>query len=200
MKPYAPACDKNKRPILDILCGYLSEAGSVLEIGSGTGQHAVFFAANMPWLNWITSDLAHRKEGIAAWLEEAGLPNLGGPLALDADFAETWQVPVIDAIFTANTLHIMPWETGTKAIAGSAALLGPGGQLLIYGPFNRDGRHVGRGNALFDAQLRADGKGQGLRDLEAVQQEALTAGLEPVAVHPMPANNFILAFQRGPVK
>ena len=200
MKPYAPACDKNKRPILDIMRGYLSEAGSVLEIGSGTGQHAVFFAANMPWLNWITSDLAHRKEGIAAWLEEAGLPNLGGPLALDASFAETWQVPAIDAIFTANTLHIMPWETGAKAIAGSAALLGPGGQLLIYGPFNCDGRHVGHGNALFDAQLRADGNGQGLRDLEAVQQEALSAGLEPVAVHPMPANNFILAFKRGPVK
>jgi len=200
MKPYAPACDNNRQPILEVLIGHLENARSVLEIGSGTGQHAVFFAANLPWLNWTTSDLGQRREGITAWLAEAALPNLSGPLELDANNPQHWQLPAVDAVFTANTLHIMPWETGIKTIEGSAALLGPGGRLLIYGPFNRDGRHVGRGNALFDARLRAEGNGQGLRDMEAVQHQALAVGLTPLAVHPMPANNFILAFQRDRVK
>ncbi len=200
MKPYAPACDNNKRPILEVLNGYLEHARCVLEIGSGTGQHAVFFAASMPWLSWIASDLGHRRDGIAAWLGEAALPNLSGPEELDVDNPQDWQLPAVDAVFTANTLHIMPWESGIRAIEGSASLLVPGGRLLIYGPFKQNGRHVGRGNALFDEQLRAEGKGQGLRDIEAVQQQALAAGLAPLAVHPMPANNFILAFQRDRAK
>ncbi len=200
MKPYAPACDNNRQPIHEVLVGHLENARSVLEIGSGTGQHAVFFAAKLPWLNWTTSDLGQRHEGITAWLAEAELPNLSGPLELDANNPQHWQLPAVDAVFTANTLHIMPWETGIKTIEGSASLLGPGGRLLIYGPFNRAGRHVGRGNALFDARLRAEGNGQGLRDMEAVQQQALAAGLTPLSVHPMPANNFILAYQRERAK
>ncbi len=196
MKPFSPACERNKQPILDVLMDYLGKAGTVFEVGAGTGQHAVFFAASMPWLEWIASDLAERLDGISAWIREAGLANLGDPVEFDAGVGQEWPVNGVDAVFTANTLHIMPWRSGAKMIAGSADALKRGGLLIIYGPFNRAGSYVGRGNALFDADLRAAGGGQGLRDIEIVEEQARIAGLSALAVHEMPANNFVLVFRK----
>jgi SAM-dependent methyltransferase len=196
MKPFSPACERNQQPILDVLLDYLGDAKTVFEVGAGTGQHAVFFAASMPWLEWIASDLAERHAGISAWIREAGLANLSGPVELDAGADQEWPVNGVDAVFTANTLHIMPWRIGAKMIARSADALKHGGLLFIYGPFNRAGSHVGRGNALFDAQLRAAGGGQGLRDIEIVEEQARVADLSALAVHEMPANNFVLVFRR----
>ncbi len=196
MKPFAPACERNKQPILAVLESRLGVADTVLEIGAGTGQHAVYFASRLPGVTWIASDLPSQAPAIEMWLADAQLSNVEGPLVLDVEDESDWPVADVDAVFTANTLHIMPWQVGRRAIAGSAAVLRAGGFLIVYGPFNRDGAYIGEGNARFDAELRSRGGGQGIRDMEEVAEYAALHGLDHVAVHEMPANNLMLEFEK----
>ncbi len=153
-KPWSEACERNRGPILEVLRGAFAGATRVLEIGSGTGQHAVFFAAALPHLEWQPSDRAEHLPGIAAWRDEAALPNLLPPLALDVDDAD-WPSQYFDALFSANTLHIMGWSSVEHFFRGAGRVLRPGGVLAVYGPFRYGGHHTAPSNAQFDAFLRA---------------------------------------------
>jgi cyclopropane fatty-acyl-phospholipid synthase-like methyltransferase len=171
----------------------LPECRSVLEIGSGTGQHAVFFAAAFPHLRWQTSDCAQNLPGIALWLDEAALPNTPAPLALDVNGA--WPAVRFDAIFTANTFHIMAWAEVVQCFARVPDVLAPPGYLVVYGPFNYGGHYTSDSNAAFDARLKAERPHQGLRNFEDVDTLARDAGLSLVHDHAMPANNRCLVWR-----
>lgn len=194
MKPYSEACERNKGPILTVLQAELTAARQVLEIGSGTGQHAVFFAAAMPWLEWQPSDLPEQHAGMRAWLAEAALPNLRAPLSLDVEGA--WPAGPFDALFSANTAHIVSWPAVTALIAGAGRVLAPAGRLLLYGPFNYAGRYTSASNAQFDQWLHARDPRSGIRGFEAVDALARAQGLVLQADHPMPANNRLLVWAR----
>lgn len=198
MKPFAPACERNRDPILDVLRPIFAQYPQprVLEIGSGTGQHGVYFAAALPAITWILSDRDENHAGIRAWRDEAGLANLQGPLRLDVgDFAPL--APPVDVVFSANTAHIMGWEEVGHMVRGAAASLADGGRFLLYGPFRRGGRHTSDSNAAFDRSLRESSASMGIRDLEAVDELAQAAGLALEHVHAMPANNLLVAWRRG---
>lgn len=199
-KPFSVSCERNREPILSALRTVLQAPARVLEIGSGTGQHAVHFGAHLPHLQWQTSDLADNHAGIRAWLDEANLPNVLAPFCLDMAVSE-WPLqllqPGYSVVYTANTCHIMSWEQVKSMVAGVGRLLLPAGYFFIYGPFHYCGRPTSDGNAGFDAALRADAPYQGIRDAEAMQTLAAASGLHQVADHPMPANNRLLVFQRG---
>ncbi len=193
-KPFAPSCENNKAPILEILMDAFSDRSLVLEIGSGTGQHAVHFAAALPHLHWQTSDLKENHPGIKLWLEEAALSNLYPPVSLDVtqpDWPEGF-----DAVFTANTTHIMPWSAVIEMIARIGEQLPTGGVFCQYGPFNYNGRFTSDSNAGFDHWLKEIDPARGIRDFEAVEQLANEAGLALVADHSMPANNRLLVWRK----
>jgi len=195
-KPFSQACENNKGPILEVLRHAFDDRRSVLEIGSGTGQHAVYFAAQLSHLEWQTSDLEQNHPGIRLWLDEAGLPNLRPPIALDVTHPD-WPEG-FDAVFTANTTHIMPWSAVERMIARIGAELPTDGVFCQYGPFNYGGRYTSDSNARFDLWLRQVDPAQGIRDFEAVEALALQAGLELVADHALPANNRLLEWiKRG---
>ncbi len=193
-KPFSAACERNRGPILEVLRAELAGDERVLEIGSGTGQHAVHFAAAMPGLLWQCTDRAEALDGIRAWLQEARLPNTPPPRELDVRRGP-WPAPV-DVVYTANTLHIMDWTAVQALFAALPAVLRPGGRLIVYGPFKCHGAHTAESNAAFDASLRARDPSMGVRDREAVEALAAAAGLERVAVHAMPANNQCLVWRR----
>lgn len=194
-KPHAPATERNREPILAILRDRFADRRSVLEIGSGTGQHAVYFARALPWLRWQTSDIADRLPGIQLWLDEAGLPNTPTPLPLD--LREDWPAVTFDAVFSANTLHIMGWPQVQRLFVELGRHMPPGGLLTVYGPFNYGGRFTSESNAGFDAMLRAGNPESGLRDFEAVHGLATQAGLQLLEDRAMPANNRCITWQRG---
>ena len=196
-KPFSPACENNKRPILGLLRRWLPDAATVLEIGSGTGQHAVYFGAELPGLRWQCSDLPENHAGIHAWLNEARLPNVLAPIALDVR-APDWGVAGVDAVFSANTAHIMHWPAVCAMFAGVGRVLRPGGLFLLYGPFSEGGRHNSESNARFDLSLRRSDPGMGVRDREDLAREAEAAGLRPEADCAMPANNRVLVWRRPP--
>ncbi|MCP3869568.1 MAG: DUF938 domain-containing protein [Gammaproteobacteria bacterium] len=196
MKPYSESCDQNRDPIFSIIDSLFAECSSVLEIGSGTGQHAVYFAARLPHLLWYTSDLPEYHRGIRQWLDEAALSNTRGPLPLDVCQPE-WQVPVVDAIFSANTLHIMHWSMVEAFFHDIGQRLCPGGRLVLYGPFNYRGGYTSESNARFDLWLKARDPLSGIRDFEAVDSLARQAGLVLENDHEMPANNRILCWGRA---
>lgn len=191
-KPFSESCARNKDPILAILRAIFRQPARILEIGSGSGQHAVHFGAALPHLTWQTSELPACHAGINAWLDEAALPNVLAPLALDVN--DAWPAGPYDGVFTANTLHILAWGAGQKLIAGASHLLSAGGRLLIYGPFNYRGAFTADSNARFDEWLRGRDPASGIRDFEAVRQCAETCGLRLEADHAMPANNRLLVF------
>jgi SAM-dependent methyltransferase len=194
MLPHSEACERNKQPILRILADVLRDASSVLEIGSGTGQHAVHFATHLPQLSWQPTD---RREHLAALSERVrleGPSNLYPPLELDVR-SGAWPTTSFDAVFTANTLHIMCWPEVKALLSGAAARLAPGGRLLVYGPFRYAGRHTSHSNAVFDDQLRARDPASGIRDFEAVDQLACLAGMAIEADHAMPANNRLVIWR-----
>lgn len=193
-KPFSQACENNKRPILDVLKRHLGNVQSVLEIGSGTGQHAVFFGEHLPHLAWQTSDQRHYHEGIDAWLADAGLDNVAPPLDLDVN-VEPWPITSAEAVFSANTAHIMGWSTVEAFVAGVGRLLGPGGLFLLYGPFNYGGRHTSDSNARFDVSLRMQDPRMGIRDFEAMDDLARSAGMTLIEDNAMPANNRLLVWQ-----
>ncbi|MCB1956686.1 MAG: DUF938 domain-containing protein [Rhodocyclaceae bacterium] len=194
-KPFSPACERNREPILGLLRPLLADARQVLEIGSGTGQHAVHFAAAMPWLRWQCSDRPAMLPGIRRWLDEAALPNTPPPWTLDVD--APGPVGRFDAVFTANTLHIMGWPQVERLFDWVPSVLSPGGQLIVYGPFHEGGRPTSPGNDRFDRQLRENDPASGIRDTQAVDALARQAGLTRFVDHPMPANNRCLVWQRA---
>lgn len=194
-KPHAASCDRNREPILTVLRRHLGDARSVLEIGSGTGQHAVYFAAAMPWLRWQASDHRDHLPGIGQWLEAAALANTPAALELQA-VADG--VAGFDAVFTANTLHIMGWDQVQALFAGLPALLAPGARFIAYGPFNYGGDFSSDSNRVFDGWLKARDPRSGIRDFEAIDALARAQGLELREDATMPANNRTLVWQRAP--
>lgn len=194
-KPFSDACERNKAPILGVLQPLYADRRHVLEIGSGTGQHAVHFAAALPHLRWQCSELPPNLPGLRSWLDEANLPNLPSPLALDVGQADP--PGDYDAVFTANTLHIMGWPQVQRLFAGLGRWLSPGALFTAYGPFNYGGRFTSDGNARFDAALRSADPARGIRDFEAVDALAQAAGLVLREDQAMPANNRCISWQRG---
>ena len=193
-KPSSPACERNRDPILAVLREYLAGARRVLEIGSGTGQHAAYFAGHLPQLIWQASDREENLPGIRAWLDEAALPNTPPPLPLDV--TGPWPDDRFDAVFSANTLHIMAWSEVEQLFARLPQVTHSGATLIIYGPFNNDGRYSSESNAAFDRSLRTRGSHMGIRDAEAVGALATRAGFTLIDDIAMPANNRCRVWRR----
>lgn len=186
-KPYSAAAERNREPILAVLREQFADRRHVLEIGSGTGQHAVYFAQAMPQLVWQCSDRESNLPGIAMWLAEAKLGNTPAPLALDVN--GSWPSGPYDAIYTANTLHIMSWPEVETCFKHLPTLMTPDALLVVYGPFNYGGQFTSASNAQFDAMLREDDPQRGIRDFEAVDALATASGFTLLADTAMPANN-----------
>ncbi|RJF98257.1 DUF938 domain-containing protein [Noviherbaspirillum saxi] len=197
-KLYSAACERNRDPILAVLRNVLTDVSQVLEIGSGTGQHAVYFGAALPHLIWQTSDLSENHPSIRAWISESGLSNVLPPLLVDAA-GDEWPVSGFDVVFTANTCHIMSWDEVQSMFSRIGRLLPEAGLLCIYGPFNYDGRFTSSSNAQFDAQLRSQAAHRGIRDIEKINDLALANGLIATADHAMPANNRLLIWRKAAV-
>lgn len=196
VRPSAPSCERNRDPILQVLGLHFAARTRVLEMASGTGQHAVHFAAAMPWLQWQSSDRFEHLPGIRAWLDHAGLPNTPAPLELDVATGP-WPSQRFDAAFTANSLHIMGWAEVQALFAGLDQVLAGQATLVAYGPFNYGNAFSSDSNRAFDASLRARDPRMGIRDFEAVDALARAAGFAPVDDVAMPANNRCLVWRRG---
>lgn len=194
IKPFSQACENNKGPILEVLKTVFNKTESVLEIGSGTGQHSVFFAEQLPHLQWYTSDRHINHEGINLWLKEANLTNLHGPLELDLNYA--WPVNNVDAIYTANTFHIVSWQLVEQFFKGVSTHLVSQGVVCIYGPFKYQGQFTSASNEEFDRFLTQRDPFSGIRDFEAIEQLATQASLTLISDTAMPANNQLLVFKR----
>lgn len=193
-KPYSPASERNREPILAQLCEWLADRRHVLEIGSGTGQHAVHFAQAMPHLIWQCSDRADNLAGIRLWLDEARLENTPAPLQLDV--AGDWPQWRYDAVFSANTLHIMAWHEVEQMFAMLPHITTDDACVAIYGPFNIDGQFTSDSNAAFDRDLKMRGAHMGIRDTAAVDALASAAGFELAEDVAMPANNRLRLWRR----
>lgn len=196
--PFSAAAERNREPILGILRDAFAGVHHVLEIGSGTGQHAVYFAGALPHLTWQPSDRAENLGGIRAWVEGAKLPNVLPPLTLDVDM-EPWPTACssgFDSAYTANTLHIMSWPQVRRMFAGVTGLLREGRPFVVYGPFHYGGKPTSQSNAEFDAMLRGRDPESGVRDIEAVVELAGLCDLALEADHAMPANNRTLVFRK----
>ena len=194
IKPFSDACERNRDPIFSALRSHFSDRERVLEIGSGTGQHAVYFAEKMPSLIWQSSDRAENLPGVRAWLDEAVLPNTPPPIDLDVN--DDWPTDRFDAIFSANTLHIMSWSEVELLFRKLASISTPDAKLAIYGPFNYDGQFTSESNAAFDRSLKSRGAHMGIRDFETVNALASNAQFALIDDVPMPANNHLLVWQR----
>jgi len=195
MKPYAESCEINKHPILEVLRDVFADRKQVLELASGTGQHAVHFGSALPHLTWQTSELTENLSGIQAWLDEAQLPNILPPLHIDANDA-LWPVARVDAIFNANTVHILSWPEVVKLFAGIGRVLDQGGLLCLYGPFIYDGTFTTESNARFDVWLKSRHPLSGVRDFEALNALAEEQGMELLKEFEMPINNRALLWKR----
>lgn len=196
MKPYAESCEQNRDPILAVLLEVFAGRKQVLEIASGTGQHAVYFGQAMPHLSWQTSELPENHPGIQAWLDEARLPNVLPPLAIDLNDAAWPLATTVDAIFNANTVHIVSWPAVERMFAGIGSVLAPGGLVCLYGPFNYCGNFTSESNARFDAWLKARDPLSGVRDFEALNALAEEQGMVLLSDVAMPANNRTLVWQK----
>ena len=194
-KPYAESAEQNKDVILTILVQEFQSCETVLEIGSGTGQHAVYFAQAMPHLHWQTSEMPEYLSGIRLWLDEAKLNNLHEPIVLNVG-SDAWPVSPVDAMFSANTAHIMSEANALNMLSGAARVLKPGGCFCLYGPFIYDGQHTSDSNVRFDAWLKQRDPESGVRDVSVLARHGATVGLELVRDHAMPANNRILVWQK----
>jgi cyclopropane fatty-acyl-phospholipid synthase-like methyltransferase len=195
MKPRSEACERNRDPILKVLMQWFLEPGTVLEIGSGTGQHGVYFAQHMPHITWLTSDLDDNRPGIRAWVSEAQLPNLPLPLRLDVSDSH-WPVERTEYVFSANTAHIMSWGQVQAMFLGVAQTLGPKGVFCLYGPFNHNGEFTSDSNRAFDSLLRSQHVEMGVRDDVPLIALAKKLGLHLSADYWLPANNRTLVWTK----
>ncbi len=197
MKPIADSCIENQRPILTVLRQLLPGRTTLLEIGSGTGQHAVYFAPQFPALQWQTSDREENHTAIHAWLADEGATNILPPHTLDV--LQPWPIESqsFDAVFSANTAHIMSWQAVEAMFTGVAKILNEDGLFILYGPFNYKGRYSTEGNARFDSWLRQRDPLSGIRDVEAMHQCAAAHGLQPYRDFAMPANNRLLVWRKS---
>lgn len=194
---FAPATARNRDCILEVLQRALPASGTVLEIGCGTGEHAVYFAERLQQLTWQPSERdATALASVRAWIAHSGVANVATPIVLDTACAR-WPVAHADAVVAINVIHYSPWENTPALMAGAEQLLPAGGVLYCYGPFRRDGRHTAASNAAFDKWLKSVDTRFGVRDLEAVETEAAAHGLRLEEVVAMPANNFSLVFRRA---
>lgn len=197
-KRHAPATLRNRQPLLDALRPHLPAAGLLLEIASGSGEHAVFLAENLPGLIWQPSDRdAEALSSIRAWTAEAALSTIRPPLLLDAGDPAAWPDLTPDAILCVNMIHIAPWSATLGLFAGAGRLLRAGAPLCLYGPYKRGGQQTADSNAAFDADLKARNPEWGVRDLEAVADLAGNHGFAPPLVMEMPANNLTLVFRKS---
>lgn len=194
-KPFAESCEQNKMPILAVLQVLLADRQQVLEIGSGTGQHAVWFAQHLPHLIWQTSEVSINLEGINAWLLDAQLPNTPAPLRLDVT-QESWPTQPVDAVFSANTAHIMSWEAVQCCFSGVGKILKETGLFMLYGPFSYHGKHTSPSNAQFDHWLKARDPRSGVRDFHDLDQLAQAQQLVLQDDIAMPVNNRILVWRK----
>ncbi len=197
-KPWSEACERNWRPILEVLRQRLPAECRVLEIGSGTGQHALRFARALPGVRWQASEVEAAMPGLQSWLDEVELPNLPSPVVLDV-CCRPWPVADFEVLFTANTLHIVSMAHVECLFTEAGRRLPAGGLLLAYGPFRLGGRHTAESNERFDTWLKARDPESGVRDLDELNRLAGTHGLVHVESCPMPANNFIQIWRREPV-
>lgn len=193
---YAPSAERNSEPILAVLSRVLPAGGVVLEIASGSGQHAARFARGLPHLNWQPTDADEgARASILSWSAEAGLPNLRPPLALDASAPE-WPVAAADAVVCINMVHIAPWSAAEGLFAGAGRVLPPGGVLYLYGPYRFEGAFTAPSNEAFDQSLRARDPRWGVRDVRDLEAEAASRGFVLSEVVAMPGNNHSLVFHR----
>ena len=202
-KRFAPATERNRNPILSVLRAHLPASGTVLEVSSGTGQHAAHFAAQLPHLWWQPTEVGETNlASIAAWRDEVNVPNLLAPQALDVLDMTRWVEQAtlpepVSAIVNINMVHIAPWSCCEALFHGSSRVLKSGDPLLLYGPFKQGGQHTAPSNSAFDAQLRSQDPRWGVRDVEAVIDTAGESAFEYKTDIPMPANNLMLLFRRG---
>jgi SAM-dependent methyltransferase len=193
----APAALRNREPIANVLADWLPPSGLVLEIASGTGEHAVHFAQRFPELEWQPSDIhAEALSSIAAWRESTHLPNIRDPLALDAS-ATDWPIGSADAILSINMVHISPWASALGLIDGAKRILRPGGPLILYGPWLSDDVPTAASNLAFDADLKRRNPAWGLRSVDTFAEAAEQRGLQVEETRLMPANNLMLLLRRG---
>ncbi|WP_159350987.1 DUF938 domain-containing protein [Roseomonas harenae] len=194
---HAPSAARNRDPILAVLRGWLPERGLVLEIASGSGEHAIHFASALQDLTFQPSDPDPAAlASIDGWAAASGAANLRPAVALDAA-AESWPLAQADAVLCINMIHIAPWEAALGLLQGSAAILPPGGPLILYGPYRREGRHTAPSNEAFDADLRGRNPAWGVRDLEEVARAAAERGFGVPDIREMPANNLMLRFRQA---
>lgn len=196
LRRHAPATARNREPIAEVLARLLTQPATVLEIASGTGEHAAYFGARFPYLTWQPTDFdAESLPSIDAWATEAGVANVRKALQLDAS-ADTWPVEHADAIFSANMIHIAPIEACEGLLRGAARVLPTGGLLILYGPFREGGVHTAPSNEAFDESLRARNPAWGVRNLDDVAATASARGLDQVETVRMPANNLVVVFRK----
>jgi SAM-dependent methyltransferase len=188
MKQYTESCERNKLPILEVLREILTEPGLVLEIGSGTGQHAAYFAKHLPHLHWQPTDLAENLASIGAWAADAGLPNLPPPLTLDLS-ADEWPLTSAQAVVCINTIHIVAWPAVERLFVGVARTLAAGGIFYVYGPYRYRQHVLEPSNEQFDHWLKVRDPASGIREFEAVNELALANELQLAGDRAMPANN-----------
>ena len=197
MKPYSESCEQNCAPILEVLKQELSGRRRLLEIGSGTGQHAVYLAGEFPLLLWQPSEVPAILPGIRAWLDEDAAPsNILPPLSLDVCH-DPWPDKHYDAVFSANTVHIIAWQQVQCLFSGVSKVLETGGVFCLYGPFNYNGQYTSHSNECFDGWLKQRDPLSGIRDFEALNALAEQAGLEPGKDYEMPANNRMLTWLKA---
>jgi len=196
LKRHAPATERNREPIARVLASELPEKGRVLEVASGSGEHAVFFTRKFPGLKWHPSDPDEAAlNSIAAWVEESGLANIARPIFLDAS-AEDWSIDRADAVLCFNMIHISPWEATVGLFRGSSQLLANGAPLILYGPFVEAGVETAPSNLAFDQNLKGRNSAWGLRSLDAIDELADKHGFDRTLRQEMPANNLILTYRK----
>jgi len=195
MKQYSKACDENREPILAVIREAFADAHTVLEIGSGTGQHAVYFARQLPHLSWQPSDLVENHASINAWRDDAGIENVLPPIELDVT-SDTWPSRKYDGLFSANSTHIMGWEAVQCMFDGIGRLLQKDARCCLYGPFNYGGTFTSISNRQFDSWLKQRDPASGIRDYEAIAELADACGLELESDNEMPVNNRLLVWKK----
>ena len=196
IKLFSESCEQNKEPILEVLQDVFKDSKNVLEIGSGSGQHAVYFAKHLKHLTWQPSDRSENLSSIQAWAAEAKLDNLKNPFELDV-LNQPWNISTVDTIFTANSLHIMSWPMVEQFFNGVGQILEPSEKLLVYGPFSYAGEHTSPSNARFDQYLQQNNPLSGVRDFDDLEHLAEQQGLSLVQDYDMPANNRCLLWRKG---